>query len=103
MKRRTKKSYYQRFMAMTDAQRNAEVAQFDREFVPSKPLSAADRATLRRAGLKVGRPKVGQGAQRYSITMERGLAKRADAMARKKKLTRSELIARGLEVILKVG
>src|SRR5438876_8804435 len=27
-----KKSYYERFMEMTDAERDAEVAQFDREF-----------------------------------------------------------------------
>jgi hypothetical protein len=98
-----KKTYYQRFMQMSDAEREAEVARFDEEFVRTKPLTGRQKAQHRRAGLKVGRPRVGRGAKRYSITLERGLAEKADALARKKKLSRSELIARGLQYLLKAS
>jgi hypothetical protein len=53
------KSYFQRFMEMTDEQRDAEVARFDQPFVAlreSKPLTRAQRAVLRRAKRKAGDP-----------------------------------------------
>ncbi len=100
-----KKSYYERFMEMTDRQRDAEVANFDREFIgtPGKPLTPADRSQHRRARKKAGRPVVGKGAKRLMITMERELLSKADAYARKKKLSRSQLVARGVQVLLKAG
>ena len=101
--KRTTKAYYKRFMEMSDAQRDAEVAQFEREFMRTEPLLAKDRDLHRKARLKAGRPKVGGGSKRYSITLEKGLAEKADALARKKKLSRSELIARGLQFLLRTG
>src|SRR5437773_8131703 len=98
-----KKSYYERFMEMTDAQRDAEVAQSDREFVPTKPLTAADRALHRRAARRAGRPKIGKGAERFTITLERDLARQADAFAKRQHMSRSELIAHGLRNLLKAG
>ncbi|CAN5445375.1 hypothetical protein BH09PLA1_BH09PLA1_21680 [soil metagenome] len=100
---RKKRSYFDRFLAMTDAQRDAEVSQFDREFVPTKPLTKADKKLLERARRKPGRPRVGRGARRLTITLERGLVERADALARRKHWTRSELIARGVQTLLKAG
>ena len=41
--KKSKKSYYERFMEMSDAERDAEVAPFEREFVPTKPLTRKDR------------------------------------------------------------
>jgi hypothetical protein len=98
-----KKSYYERFMEMTDAEREAEVAQFDREFVPTKPLTAADRALHRRAARRAGRPRIGKGAERFTITLERELARKADALAKRQHLSRSELIAHGLRNLLNAG
>ena len=40
-----------------------------------------------------GRPKIGTGAQKVSISMESTLLKRADAAARRLGVNRSELIA----------
>ena len=97
-----KKSYYQRFMEMTDEQRDAEVAQFDEEILglPGKALTKSERALLRQAKRKGGRPRVGQGAKRVLITVEKGLLKKADTYARNNGLTRSELIARGLRSVI---
>src|SRR3954470_11522315 len=101
MKKKT--SPYEQFMAMTDAERDAEVGKYDREFVPTKPLTAADRLALRRARRKVGRPKVGKGAASVLISMERGLLTTVDRYAKRHKITRSELIARSLRSMLKAG
>jgi hypothetical protein len=100
-----KKSYYARFMEMTDAQRDAEVAEFDREMpgTPGRPLTAAQRARHERARRRMGRPGVGKGAKRLTNTMERGLLKKADRYARKMNISRSELIATGVRVLLKAG
>jgi hypothetical protein len=99
MKTKLKKSglYYERFMRMTDAERDAEVARFDTESVgtPGKPLNAAQKAQHRRA--KRGRPRRGAGAKRVLVTIERGLLGRADDVARRRGISRSELIAEGLE------
>jgi len=97
-----RKTYYRRFMEMSDAQRDAEVAQFDKEApgVPGKPLTTRDQVLHRKAGLKVGRPRVGQGAERVLITVERGLLRKADSYAKRRGMSRSELIAHGLKYIL---
>src|SRR5256885_546287 len=98
-----KKSYYERFMAMSDAERDAEVAKLNREFLSSRPLTAAQRAQHRRAQRKAGRPIVGKGAKRLTISMELGLLERADRLAKRNKLSRSELIARGIRTLLRAG
>src|SRR5947209_8731931 len=100
-----KRSYYEEFMAMSDAQRDAEVARFEREFVgiPGKPLTPAQKALHRRAARRAGRPKIGKGAERFTITLERELAKKADALAKRQRMSRSELIADGLRHLLKAG
>jgi hypothetical protein len=78
-------------------------AEYDREWtgkgLPGKPLTAADRAKHRRAGLG-GRPRVGEGAQVVPISIERGLLRRADAFAKRHKLKRSQLFAEGLRLAM---
>ena len=82
---------------------DAEVARFDRESPTGMPLTAAQKAQHRRAKRKVGRPVVGKGSQRLTITMERGLLRQADKLARLSKMSRSELIAKGLRVVIHSG
>ncbi len=55
---------------------------------PMTPAQRAEERTLRR-----GRPRIGQGAKKISISLERGVLRDADALARKKGVKRSELIA----------
>ena len=92
-----------RYGETTAEELDAEVARYDEPFVAfreSKPLNKSDRDLLRRAGRKVGRPKIGRVARRVLITVERGLLKKADAYAKTQGLSRSELIARGLRSVL---
>jgi hypothetical protein len=93
---------YERFMALTDAQKDAEVAKYDREDLSLdqlKPLSREDRRLHARAARR-GRPRVGQGAKRVLVSVERGLLADADAAAHRLKISRSELVARGLRAAI---
>jgi hypothetical protein len=49
----------------------------------------------------MGRPVVGQGAKTIAVTIERGLLARADRYAKQHDLKRAELIAHGLQLVLK--
>ena len=62
--------------------------------------SAKRRAAARSKTKVMGRPVIGQGAQRINITIERALLKRVDAVAKKVDMKRSELIAKALEIVL---
>jgi hypothetical protein len=93
----------ERFLALSDAEKDAAVAEFDREFIGDTfgPLTPAARRQWERAKRKKpGRPRVGKGAERVLITVERGLLSRTDAFARKNRMTRSQLIAKALESII---
>jgi hypothetical protein len=78
----------------------AEVtAPFDEPFVAdrSRPLTPAEREQWKRVRGKRGRPKVGQGFKRVSVSIEQGLLKRATALAKKRRVSRSKLFAQLLE------
>lgn len=77
-------------------------AEFDQEMVVerSRELTPAEQSRWERARRKPGRPKVGKGAQVISVSLEKGLLTRADRLARKLQLPRTQLIALGLEALL---
>ncbi len=81
---------------------DAETAKFDMELIAEEgvPLLPGQKAELRRARHKPGRPRIGKGAKRILVTVERDLLRRTDAFARKQRISRAQLIARGLETIL---
>jgi hypothetical protein len=92
-----KVSEYERFMALTDAEKDAEVAIFD------EPLRKSDRVlhTLARArGRGAGRPMVGKGAKIVPVSIERELLKEADRFAKRHKLKRSQMVAQGLRLVM---
>jgi hypothetical protein len=104
---KTKKpSAVERFMTLSEAERKRQLAEFDRENVldrvrPPTPAEAAKfRKAIKRAKAKRGRPRVGAGAERVLITIERKLLRRTDARARAEGASRAQLIARGLELVL---
>jgi hypothetical protein len=78
-------------------------AEFDKPWtgpgLPGKPLTAADRAKHRRAGLG-GRPRIGEGAKIVPISLERGLLRRADNFAKRNKIKRSQMVAQGLRLLM---
>ena len=78
--------------------------EFDEPFVMDRgrPLNAAERRQHQRAAKRGrGRPKVGKGAQRINITIERELLSRADALAARRDMGRSEMIASALEFLIR--
>ena len=77
-------------------------AKYDREFVIDRSVepTAEQKAQWQRAKRKRGRPKVGQGVQVISVSIEKGLLKRTDRLAKKLHTQRTRLISRGLEAIL---
>src|SRR5439155_2749416 len=87
---------------MDAAELDAQVAKFDQEFSAetARALTAKERIRDQRAKGKRGRPRIGNGARRVLITIESSLLRRSDAYADKHGLTRSALIARGLEALL---
>jgi len=77
--------------------------EFDEEFVAdrARPMNAAERKEHRRAAKRGrGRPRIGAGAERINITIERDLLARADALAADRKISRSEMIASALQLLV---
>ena len=74
--------------------------ELDKEFVPTRPLTQGMKVRWMRAKKRMGRPRIGKGAQRVLVSLEKDLLRRADARARRLGLSRSKLIARGIELVL---
>ena len=66
----------------------------------TRPLSAESRRALARAANKGGRPRVGAGAQRINVPVERTLLRQADVYARRHRLSRAAMVAEGLRRIV---
>ncbi len=92
--RRARKPYAE----MTTEELAEATKEFDEPFVMSrsKPLDARDRE-LHRQAKKLGRPKKGEGREVVSLSIERGLLKRADAMAKRRKIGRSQFVSEAIE------
>ena len=67
---------------------------------PSHPLDKADRVLLAHAASKSGRSRIGAGAKRINITVERGLLKQVDVFAHKIGVSRAALVAEGLRKLV---
>ena len=93
-----------RFERMTNQEKTAFANQFDRDIPLSetRPLTSAERRLFERI-LKRGRgrPRVGKGAARINISIEKGLLVRVNQFAKKKKISRAQIIAQGLELVMK--
>jgi len=87
------------YWEMTTKELAESTKQFDEPMVidRSRPLTAAERAQWNRIKRKRGRPKVGRGFKRISVSMEQGLLKRVTKLAKKRKISRSKLLAQVLE------
>jgi len=93
-----KKPYWE----MTTAELGQATAKFDQEFAGEsfrKPTPAQHKQ-LARAKRKRGRPRLGAGVRVISVSIEKGLLRKIDSLARRKKAKRAELISQGLRAIL---
>jgi len=99
MRQKTRQKPY---WEMTTRELAEATKEFDEELVidKCKPLSPEMRERWEHAKRKVGRPKQGRGARVISVSVERDLLARSDALARRIGISRAALISRGLKAVL---
>ena len=90
------------FWEMNSRELARATAKFDREFITDTfhAMSRKDRAVWSTWKRKVGRPRIGQGVTVVSVSIEKDLLQRSDALARKLKISRANLVARGLKAVM---
>lgn len=96
------------FLALSSEEKECQYRAIDREFsrAETKPLTVRQRKAwnkFRKRRRSAGRPKVGEGAKVVSLTIEGGLLKRADALAKREGVSRAQLVARGLQMVLRAS
>jgi hypothetical protein len=107
---RKKQSPVEKWLALSEEDKQAEIARFDHlpvgpDGLPGKPLSSAKQKQWQRVQrrLKRGRPTVGKGAKRVPVSIEQGLLAKADAYAKRHNLKRSQMVAEGLRLVMGEG
>ena len=97
-----------KFLALSDAEKERIYRGIDRKtpeelVAHSKPLTPAQRRRWNSLRKKLaGRPRLGaNGTRIVSVTVERGLLKRADALAKAKGLNRSQLFSEGIRLAMR--
>jgi hypothetical protein len=94
---------YEEFMALSDQEKETEVQPAQQ--AKSRPLTPAQRKQWQRIQGRLkrnaGRPVIGAGAKQIAVTVERELLKRVDRFAKTHKMKRSQIIAQGMELVMK--
>jgi hypothetical protein len=87
---------------LTVAELEAMTADLDREFVADGfgELTPQQKERWTRAKRRRGRPRQGAGAKPISVTIEKELLRQVDSFAKRRRVGRSQLIARGLQAIV---
>ncbi len=90
------------YWEMNTAELREATKEFDQEFIGDTfgPPTAEQRAQDRRARAKRGRPRVGKGSKTIAVTVEIGLLAKADRLAKKLRVPRAALVARGLQAVI---
>ena len=97
-----RRPYGERLTARLSAELAEATATYGQEMVVDrfKPLNRVARLRFERARRKPGRPRRGMGVGVISVSIERDLLRRCDALARTLGLSRARLIERGLRIVL---
>jgi Ribbon-helix-helix protein, copG family len=87
------------YSKMTPAELAIATKRFDDEFVAdeARPLTQDEQDQWIRVKAKRRRRKVGEGFQRISVSIEQGLLKRVTALAKERRISRSQLLAQALQ------
>jgi hypothetical protein len=87
------------YWEMSSEELAAATRDLDAPFVvdASRPLTALERKRWKSVKKKRGRPRIGRGFKRISVSIEKGLLGRVNALARKRRVNRSKLLALVLE------
>ena len=96
--RKTSKPYWE----MTTAELREATKEFNEPFVfeKSRPLTAEERALWEQVKAKGESAANGKPEAHIAVRLDKALLERCTALAKKKRLTRDELIARGLRALL---
>ena len=83
------------YWKMTPRELAEATKQFDEPLVAdqSRPLTTAEREQWNRLRRKGDGPKASQKLRRVSVSIEQGLLERVTALARKRRVSRSKLLA----------
>jgi hypothetical protein len=91
----------QAFEALSDAEKQKIIDDLENHREKFRRPTRAELAQLGPVIKRVvGRPKIGRGTRAVTVTIERDLLKRADALARAAGMKRSELFTQGLQYLL---
>ena len=90
------------YWEMTTEELREATKEFDEEFVGDKarPMTPEMRARWERAKAKGEPPQNGKAEQTIAVCLDKTLLKRCVDLAKKKRLSRDALIARGLRALL---
>jgi Ribbon-helix-helix protein, copG family len=83
------------YWKMSSTELSKATEQFDKPFIvdESRPLTSAERGRWEKVRRKRGRPKIGKGFKRVSLSLEQDLLQRVTSLAKKRRISRSRLIA----------
>jgi hypothetical protein len=97
-----KKNSKKRFQDMNLAELRKATKEFDQEFIADKarPMNAAEQKRDRQLRRHRGRPRVGKGAEKINVCLERGLLESVNRLAKEKGIGRSTLIAQALASVI---
>ena len=96
-----KKSIIEKFLSLSEAQKEAEIAPFTRETVRTRALTPAERKRWNRIRRGLGRPKIGRGSVVMPVSIERGLLEEVNRFAAAHDLKRSQMVAEGLRLLMR--
>jgi hypothetical protein len=87
---------------MTTKELREATKEFDEEFVAdqAKPLTPSLQTRWKRAKARSARVEDGSGQETITVRLEQALLDRCTALAKKKRISRDALIARGLKALL---
>ena len=90
------------YWEMTTEELREATKEFDEEFVAdrAKPLTPQMQARWERARTKPPRGEDGSSQQTIAVRLEKALLDRCTGLAKKKRISRDALIARGLKALL---
>ena len=98
----TRKQTAKPYWNMTLAELREATKEFDEEFVAekSRPLTPEEQALWEEIRAKPARGDDGPGEQTIAVRLEKALLDRCTALAKKKRISRDALFARGLKALL---
>jgi hypothetical protein len=109
-KQKKEPSVIDRFIALPDAEKQRIIDAIEAEtpeqrLARAKPLTAEGRRRHKLFKRKAGRPRIGAGSGTINVTisLEKDLLKKADAVAKKEGMSRSELVARSVRAVIGSG